>query len=123
MKSPKCHPELAGVGIEYSWGLSKMKFKREINDMQAKNLHDNIELALSERILSVSQVHKFSRRTREYRRIYQWMKDGMQDGTFDVEETTFKMLEDMKKIYKTHRNIGEIEGKYIKQELESALEK
>ncbi len=40
--SPKCHPEVAGVGIEYSWGMSKMKFRREINDEVPKNLHDNI---------------------------------------------------------------------------------
>ena len=26
--SPKCHPEVAGVGIEYSWGFSKQKFRR-----------------------------------------------------------------------------------------------
>ncbi len=50
------------------------------------------------------------------------MKDGMEIGTFDVEETTFKMLEEMKRTYKTHRNIGEIEGKYIKQELETSLQ-
>ena len=30
--SPKFHPEVAGVGIEYSWGMSKLKFRREIND-------------------------------------------------------------------------------------------
>ena len=23
-RSPKCHPELAGEGIEYAWGLSKL---------------------------------------------------------------------------------------------------
>lgn len=40
--SPKCHPEVAGVGIEYSWGMSKSKFRREINDGVPKNLHANV---------------------------------------------------------------------------------
>ncbi|CAB1112955.1 unnamed protein product [Ectocarpus sp. CCAP 1310/34] len=43
LSSPKCHPEVAGVGIEYSWGFSKQKFRRKINDEVPKHLHDNIE--------------------------------------------------------------------------------
>ena len=26
------HPEVAGVGIEYSWGMSKLKYRRKLND-------------------------------------------------------------------------------------------
>ena len=37
--SSKFHPELAGVGIEYSWGMSKQKFRREIIDEVPKHLH------------------------------------------------------------------------------------
>ncbi|CAN0056590.1 unnamed protein product [Sphacelaria rigidula] len=40
--SPKLHPEDAGVGIEYSRGKSKQKFRREINDEQPGHLHTNI---------------------------------------------------------------------------------
>ncbi|CAM9883750.1 unnamed protein product, partial [Ascophyllum nodosum] len=29
---PKFHPEVAGVGIEYSWGMSKLEYRRELND-------------------------------------------------------------------------------------------
>ena len=36
VKSPKCHPELAGVGIEYSWGKGKWYFRRN-NDPNKKN--------------------------------------------------------------------------------------
>lgn len=44
--SPKCHPEVAGVGIEYSWGMSKQKFRGEMNDEVPKHLHDNIEKSM-----------------------------------------------------------------------------
>ena len=40
--SPKCHPELAGCGIECSWGKSKQHFRRTANDIIASNLHSNI---------------------------------------------------------------------------------
>ncbi len=117
IKSPKCHPELAGVGIEYAWGLSKMKFKREVNDLQPKHLEEIIKTALSDRYISVTQVHKFSRRTRDYRRIYQAMRD---DTSYDFDSTSLAMIELMRKQYKTHRNIAEIESEYIKQELKMA---
>jgi hypothetical protein len=32
--TPKVHPEIAGVGIEYDWGYAKIKYDRkEMNDM------------------------------------------------------------------------------------------
>lgn len=39
--TPKYHPELAGVGIEYAWGTIKLEFRRLINDEDPKNLRDN----------------------------------------------------------------------------------
>ena len=38
----KGHPELAGVGVEYSWGKSKQKFRRDINDRVALHLRANV---------------------------------------------------------------------------------
>lgn len=40
--SPKCHPEVTDVRIEYSWGMPKIKFRREVNQKVPRNLHDNI---------------------------------------------------------------------------------
>jgi hypothetical protein len=37
----KGHPELAGKGVEFCWGVSKRNF-RKINDVVAKHLHANI---------------------------------------------------------------------------------
>ena len=39
--TPKGHPEIAGCGIEYSWGYLKTVFRRD-NECVAKNLHANI---------------------------------------------------------------------------------
>ena len=45
--SPKYHPEIAGVGIEYSWGKAKQEFRNRINDCEPKNLAANTRAALS----------------------------------------------------------------------------
>jgi len=34
---PKCHPEIAGRGIEYCWSYSKLRFRRDFNDAIAKH--------------------------------------------------------------------------------------
>ncbi|CAN0251556.1 unnamed protein product, partial [Hapterophycus canaliculatus] len=69
--SPKCHPEVAGVGIEYSWGFSKQKFRRVYNDEVPKHLHANIEKSMcTTKHLTIGRVRRFARRTRDYCRAY-----------------------------------------------------
>ena len=36
--TPKCHPEIAGQGIEYAWGYAKLRFRQHFNDMTAVTL-------------------------------------------------------------------------------------
>lgn len=69
--SPKFHPEIAGVGIEYSWGMSKSKFRRQIDDRVPKNLHANIVKSMcAETILTTGRVRRFARRMRDAGRAY-----------------------------------------------------
>ena len=38
-RSPKCHPELAGEGIEYLWGLAKLWYRKSpISSKRSKEL-------------------------------------------------------------------------------------
>jgi hypothetical protein len=62
--SPKGHPELAGKGIGFSWGVSK-KYFREINNYKGKDLHDNTHTSFT--VLDLPQARRNSRRTRRYR--------------------------------------------------------
>ncbi len=39
----QCHPELAGVGIEYSWGKTKMIFRSQFNNGKATELMENVQ--------------------------------------------------------------------------------
>ena len=73
--SPKCHPELAGVGIEYSWGKSKWWFRRK-SDHTAKHLRANIRESFRKN-LGLARVRRFARKARGYRRAYagDWSMD------------------------------------------------
>ena len=51
--------------------MSKLKFRREINDENPKHLHDNIVKSMCRgTILTLSRVRRFARRTRDYCRAY-----------------------------------------------------
>ena len=81
--SPKCHPEVAGVGIEYSWQMSKMKYRTEINAEYPKNLDENtVNSMCRKEILTLGRVRRFSRRsTRDMCRSYRALeKDARVSG-------------------------------------------
>ena len=65
--SPKCHLELAGVGVEYSWGKAKMHFRRH-TDHISRHLHANIEAAMASDVLTLLRVRRYARKARAYRR-------------------------------------------------------
>ena len=99
----KGHPELAGVGIEYSWGKAKQKFRRDVNDRVAAHLHTNIVTCFSrlEKFLPVSRVRKFARKTRAYRRAY---REEQPNSLADVEKLV--------KGYKSHRSADVFDKKF-----------
>ena len=104
--SPKLYPELARVGIEYSWGMSKQKFRREINEVP-KHLHRNMVASMyTDTILTIQRVRRFARRTRDYCRAYLALEKGG-----DIESKD--MIEKMKKICKAHRIILDMEPGFI----------
>ena len=68
--TPKCHPELAGRGVEYSWGYGKLRFRRDFNDAIAKNLKENVLKSLDRLLLTTNRMCKFVRKAREYKLTY-----------------------------------------------------
>ena len=100
----KGHPELAGKGVEFCWGVSKRNF-RKINDSVGKNLHANI--LKSFQVLDLATTRRCSRRTRRYRAGY-----ASGEGTASYED-----VEKFVALHKCHRNIFDQEKKWIKQEL------
>ena len=54
-------PEMAGKGIEYCWGKSKQKFRRDVNDRVQAHLHANIvkSFSRSDKFLPLSRIRKY----------------------------------------------------------------
>ena len=90
--SPRYHPEVAGNGIEYSWGKGKWCFRRYVNiNTQSKDLNTNVLKALGSRPfktangevceapLPVARVRKFARRARTYRLLFKHLPT-IEDG-------------------------------------------
>ena len=100
--SPKCHPELAGVGVEYSWGKSKMYFRRH-TDHIAKHLHANIEESMAPNILTLLRVRRYARKARSYRRAYETSITAMSKVN----------IEKIVKMHKCHRAADDFDFAFI----------
>ena len=100
--SPKCHPEVAGVEVEYSWGKSKMHFRRH-TDHVARHLHDNIVASMSPEVLTLTRVRRYARKARAYRRAYSTSSTAM----------SRRSIEKQVKLYKRHRSALDIDWKFI----------
>ena len=99
--SPKYHPELAGVGVEYCWGHSKYRFRNHFNDLVAKNLKSNVLKTCAPAELSHEVVLAFARKTKECQMVYKTIKMEMiEEGTI-----TKTNIEKIRKNHKCHRNI------------------
>lgn len=99
--SPKYHPELAGVGVEYCWGQSKYSFRTQHNDMKAHNLKVNVLKTFDPKELTLAVVLAYARKTRDYRMTYKTIM--IED--INAESVSKVNIEKIRKNHKCHRNI------------------
>ena len=109
--SPKCHPEIAGLGIEYCWAVSKYFF-REHNDFQVKTLNKRIETALER--LNLATIWKCARRARDYMRAYRALEDGRNT------ELEYQQIEQQKKLAKHHRDALDFSLEWVQSLLKAS---
>lgn len=71
IRSPKCHPELAGEGIEYDWAAAKKFYRTQT--LSRKKGKPNFRALVIESLSKVTLAHRysFSRRAREYMGAYE----------------------------------------------------
>ena len=123
-RTPKCHPELAGEGIEYTWGCSKGYYRRL--PIQRKrglqNFKSSVQLSMSADVLSKSRVRKFARRARRYICAYFALAKGVvggvehNDGAIqEGEPLQLQEIERVVKLFKTHRCALYFDGGFIEE--------
>ena len=120
-RSTKCHPELAGEGIEYTWGRAKGLYRKaRLSDKKGKeNFRALVQRYLSTEMgagngcLTPLMIRKFSRRARCYILTYFWIEHGMEEKIKEEEELSETHIERIKKEFKTHRNAIDFDEKFI----------
>ena len=117
IKSPKCHAELAGEGIEYTWGFVKNIYRRlPLSHKQSKeSFLSSVKYVLSRSVIKKEEVRKFARKARRYTCAYYVLDHNLQPSTDTfVDEhgrtiidltgsTTLPSIERLVKQFKTHR--------------------
>jgi hypothetical protein len=106
-QTPRCHPELAGRGIEYCWGKAKLDFRRT-NDFNPQ------KEAIERRVVQSLQVplalaRKFARKAGEYKRAYMALIEGKGLGV----ALEFADIESIRKKVKTHRSALSLDLAFI----------
>ena len=118
-RTPKCHPELAGEGIEYCWGCAKGYYRRlPISKKRGKvNFKAAVKQSLSvETVLTKIRVRMFSWRARQYILAYHSLA-GREN--IDAAETgpdaamSAHLIEKIVKTYKTHRCASDFDAGFI----------
>jgi len=103
----KCHPEMAGMGVEYVFGCSKKHFRKH-NDCITTHLHANVRASLAPDVVTRERVWKYERRAWTYQQLYRELGDGR--------EVTYPELELLVKERKnTHRNVLELERAFMQE--------
>ena len=99
--SPKAHPEVAGAGIEFDWGISKKWFRRH-NTYKPKETEGLVRASLA--VVTMLMAKKTARRARSYLRAYR-----------NPDAVSYSLIEKFVKLHKTHRNILDQETAYLEK--------
>ena len=114
-RTPKCHPEIAGEGVEFAWALAKLKYRRapigrKRNKAKFRSLVKECTNPLAN--LNVFRIRSCSKKARSYMKLYKAVQSvGMdEDITLNkhaILESSMKVYLKLKKIAKTHRNVAD----------------
>jgi len=112
--TPKFHAELAGEGVEYSWGVAKGTYRRKPLDSKKgkesfKRLVDEVT---SRDILTIETIRKLSRRARAYVCAYFALFESKNKGNGDV-KLTLPLIERLVKAFKTHRAAIDFDSAFV----------
>ena len=136
-RSPKCHPEVAGEGIEYDWGCAKNYYRRlPMSKKRGKEIfRRSVRDATSrDNILTLKRRRKFSRRARQYMLAYVAIdacKKQQQGADVAIAAPVLKaevvkqeaqdtttvnhfLIEKVVKKYKTHRSMLDCDTKFVR---------
>ena len=126
-RTPKCHPELAGEGVEYAWGAAKLYYRRQpLSDKRSKDKFMMlVERSISrDTVLTIQNIRQFSARARRYMIAYLAIEKAKQQEEIQAngdeirvkhENLTHDVIEKCVKHFKCHRNASDFDSAFIKR--------
>ena len=113
--TPKFHAKLAGEGIEYSWGVTKLVYRHK--PLQSKRSKESfkglVQQCTSRDILTTKTVRKLSRRARAYICAYYTLYESKCKGDDTPETLTLPLIERLVKAFKTHRAAIDFDSGFV----------
>jgi hypothetical protein len=121
-RTPKCHCELAGEGIEYAWGCAKNHYRRQpLKDKHGKeNFRRTVRACFSRNVVTTERVRLFSQRTRAYMQAYhkirhkQLTNSAKMDSVINDDSASPVKVEKVLKEFKTHRCAMDFDSSFCK---------
>ncbi len=126
-RTPKCHPEMAGEGVEYDWAAAKGFYRRlPISEKRSKaKFRESVSRCLdSKEVLTMERQRMFSRRAREYMVAYHAIDNQQEDKQENSDEKkdrlekrnplmTAYLIEKIVKVFKTHRSTADFDCGFV----------
>ena len=112
-RTPKCHPEIAGEGIEYAWALSKFFYRRSpICHKRTKAKFRSLvnDATSHSTVLSIQRIRGCSKKARCYMKMYKSFESvelgpELTNEKHSIMESAIKFYTKMKRTGKTHRSV------------------
>ena len=124
IRSPKCHPELAGEGIEYDWAAAKQFYRRQkLKDKRTKDKFGKLVIQSLDQVKMNLRI-EFSRRARQYMLAYQTVESFKKDPRAAGKnfESSAHLLDSVVKERKSHRTVSQ-DGSWVGKMLQRMKEK
>ena len=134
--TPKFHCELAGEGIEYSWGASK-RYYRRISLKNKKSFSDFVDsIRKSLYRVNIDMARRFSAKARSYMCSYQHQhllkvegerEENVSDYVKKELKPSFDQIEALrqnystKKVYLSHRDTNTTDGSFIERVMKECI--
>ena len=112
--TPKYHAELAGEGIEYTWGFLKSIYRRyPLEKKKGKTQFEALlNQCLSRDLITKEIVRKFSRRARGYMEAYVALDINEEEEMYGT-PIPHQKIEQLKKVLKSHRAAIDFDKEFI----------
>ena len=113
--TPKFHAELAGEGVEYSWGIAKGMYRQKplISKKSKETFKKLVNDVTNREVLTTETIRKLSRRARSYICAYYSLYYESANRGDDTTKVSLPLIERIVKAFKSHRAAIDFDAGFV----------